>query len=72
MENTAPFFDYVESGKGFNDALTCRDAVLAADKLLQAYRVTKSGSYTIPETDWDDPLLAEACAVPAMICKTVL
>lgn len=63
VANTAPFFDYVESGKGFNDALTRRDAILASDKLLQAYRVTKSGGYPIPKTDWEDPLLSDAKAV---------
>lgn len=70
VANTAPFFDYVESGKGFNDALTRRDAILASDKLLQAYRVTKSGGYPIPKTDWEDPLLSDAKAVKEAILNS--
>lgn len=70
VANAEPFFDYVESGKGFNDALTRRDAILAADKLLQAYQVTKSGGYSIEATNWDDPLLADAKATREAILNS--
>lgn len=61
--NAEPFFDHVEAGKGFNDMLTRKEALLAASKLKQAYEVTKSGGYSIEKTNWDDPLLAGTKAV---------
>ena len=70
VANAEPFFDHVESKKGFNDALTRRDAILAADKLRQAYQVTKSGGYGIEATNWDDPLLADAKAARESILNS--
>lgn len=70
VANEEPFFEYVEDGKGFNDELTCRDALLAVSKLREAYEVTKSGGYSIEKTNWDDSLLADAKVAKEMILNS--
>lgn len=58
--NPEPFFAYSDEDTRYDDPLTRREAITAAAKLIQAYEAVHSGGYVIPETDWEDPLLAEA------------
>lgn len=70
VANPEPFFDYVDSDTRFYDPLTRREAITAAAKLKQAYEASHSGGYTIPETDWGDPLLTEASAARETILNS--
>lgn len=70
VANPEPFFDYVDSDTRFYDPLTRREAITAAAKLKLAYEAAHSGGYTIPETNWDDPLLAEAKATREAILNS--
>ena len=60
--NEDPFFAYGDGTIAYNSPLTRREAIAATEKLIQAYEVLHSGGYSVVETDWADPLLAEADA----------
>jgi len=68
--NPEPFFEYVDGDTRYDDPLTRREAITATAKLIQAYETANSGGYTIPETDWEDPLLAEAKAAKDAILNS--
>lgn len=70
IANPEPYFDHVDADTRFDDPLTRREAITATAKLIQAYEAMHSGGYTIPETDWDDPLLAEAAAAREAILNS--
>ncbi len=70
VANPEPFFNHVDEDTRFNDTLTRREAITATAKLIQAYEVMHSGGYTIPETNWGDPLLAEAAAAREAILNS--
>ncbi len=57
-EDPAPFFGLPRGKDGFSQMLTCEKAMAAAYRLILAYQDKYEGSYTVPETDWQDPLLA--------------
>ena len=61
VANLEPFFSYyVEKEKTFPNNLSRKEAIDAVAKLRLAYLVQFSGGYKIAETDWSDPLLADA------------
>lgn len=68
--NLEPFFAYADEEIRYDDPLTRREAITATAKLIQAYEDEQSGGYTIPETNWDDPLLAEAAAAREAILNS--
>lgn len=68
--NLEPFFAYADEEIRYDDPLTRREAITATAKLIQAYEDEQSGGYTIPETNWDDPLLAEAKAARETILNS--
>lgn len=59
-EDPTPLFGLPKDDNGYIRPLTCEKAIVAAYRLLLAYQDKYEGSYRIPETDWSDPLLAEA------------
>ena len=59
-EDPSPFFGLPKGENGFNYELTREMAVTAAYRLLLAYGDKYDGSYTIIDTDWQDPLLSDA------------
>ena len=68
--NPDPYFEHVDEDTRYNDPLTRREAITATAKLIQAFDVMHSGGYAIPETNWDDPLLADAKSAREIILNS--
>lgn len=60
LADPEPFFEHCDADTRFDHPLTRREAITAAGKLKLAYEVMHSGSFGIPATNWEDPLLADA------------
>ena len=65
-----PFFDYVDEDTRYSHPLTRREAITATAMLIQAYEYAYSGGYTIPQTNWNDPLLSDAKAAREAILNS--
>lgn len=60
--DTHSYFAYPSTEDSYDDILTVQEAKLAVERLVKKYFSAHSGGYQVEQTDWSDPLLADAHA----------